>query len=104
MFKNKHLPFALCVFFASGMQITHAAVDCQIKVLKTVTDDMGNQFSKGQVIPVDIQRIQDKKVFYCAHGGSCIPARVKGVKTIALTNCKPGVKIGDQDRRLTALK
>lgn len=82
----------------------HSVIDCKISVISPVTDDMGHKWNKGEIVPVDIKRYEKKEIYFCSHGGSCIPESVNGKKVATLTNCKTGKKIDDEDYILKALK
>ncbi len=47
--------------------------DCQVRVLAPITDDLGNTWKTGSVLPVDIERDGPNGGAFCAHGGSCLP-------------------------------
>jgi len=87
-----------------GMHNAAAAVDCHIRIVAPVTDDLGNHWKRGQIVPVDIQRSQANHITYCAHGGSCFPAVTNQRQTARLTDCRAGKKIDDEDRVLIPLK
>lgn len=47
-----------------------ATPDCHIRIVREVTDDLGNTWRRGKILPVDIQRDDARGVSFCAHGGS----------------------------------
>lgn len=75
--------------------------ECQARVQRPVTDDMGHGWKPGDVVPVDIAREGGKGGQFCAHGGACLPRQTaEGQAALALTNCKVGPAIGGGDYRL----
>ena len=83
-------------------ETSHAASvpECQVIVLHSITDDIGNHWRPGQKLPVDIYRSGPDGGAYCAHGGSCLSRRVGGVQAVRLMYCHVGASIGGGDRRL----
>lgn len=77
-----------------------AVPECQLRVLRPVTDDLGNRWLPGKVLPVDIERTSVGAQFFCAHGGSCVPATADGVQAVRLLNCSIGDAIDGEDHRL----
>ena len=74
--------------------------ECQVRVLAPITDDLGNTWKTGSVLPVDIGREGPNGGAFCAHGGSCLP-RLSGSKPVlTLLNCKVGTALGGGDFRL----
>ncbi len=76
------------------------SLECQVRVLTPVTDDLGNHWEKGKVLPVDIERDDKNVQTYCASGGSCIPRLLSGKIAVSLLNCKVGPVLQGGDRRL----
>jgi hypothetical protein len=76
--------------------------DCQVRVIRPVTDDMGNRWAAGKLLSVSIMRRDASGTSYCAHAGSCIPQMVRGAQAVRLANCKPGTALGNSDYRLDA--
>lgn len=80
--------------YAAGPQ------ECKARVLVPVTDDMGNAWKTGSILPVNIARDGANGGTFCASGGSCLPRTVNGSKALVLLNCKVGPSLGDGDSRL----
>jgi hypothetical protein len=81
-----------------------SAPDCHVRVLHDVTDDLGNHWQVGRILPVTIERDDANGGEYCAHGGSCIPRKVDGAVAVKLTDCVVGPKIDATDYRLVHVK
>jgi hypothetical protein len=77
-----------------------AAPECQIRVLRPVTDDVGNVWQPGKTLPATIMRREAGHTSFCAHGGSCLPRMVEGKQAVRLIDCRPGPAIGNGDYRL----
>jgi hypothetical protein len=91
----------LCgVAVAKGLTNDTEQSECHVTVLRTVTDDLGNIWSTGKIIPVDIERDNSSGGSFCAHGGSCIPRRVGGLETVKLSDCQIGTEIMGNDHAL----
>ncbi len=73
---------------------------CQARVLVALTDDLGNTWKAGSVLPVDIKRDSPNGGALCAHGGSCLPRRVGAQPVLMLLNCTVGPEISEGDSRL----
>jgi hypothetical protein len=80
--------------------LAFAASECQVRVLRQVTDDVGNVWQPGKILPATIMRRQAGQTAYCAHGGSCLPRMVEGKQAVQLIDCRPGPAIGNGDYRL----
>lgn len=86
-----------------GMTMPAAAKpvrECQIRILRPVTDDMGHRWSAGRLLPVTIMRRDANGTSFCAHGGSCVPRMTRDGQAAQLVNCKPGEALGNGDFRL----
>ncbi len=92
--------FALPLLPLANPAVADAAPECQVLVLRPITDDIGNHWNPGQKLPVDIQRSGPNGGAYCAHGGSCLPGRIGGAEAVRLVNCRVGASIDSEDRRL----
>ncbi len=79
---------------ASGPQ------ECQVRVLASITDDLGTTWKTGSVLPVDIERDGPNGGAFCAHGGSCLPLLAAARPALTLLNCKIGPALGGGDFRL----
>ena len=80
------------------------APECQVRVLQPLTDDLGNHWQPGHVLPVTIERDNADGGAYCAHGGSCLPRKMNGHDSVKLMNCRIGEAIGGGDHRLSSTK
>lgn len=78
--------------------------ECRLRILSAVTDDVGNTWQPGKVLPVDIQRVDGKGVSFCAHGGSCIPRMSGNALASRLIDCRKGASIGGGDYSLIRLR
>ena len=76
------------------------ADECQMRVLQPVTDDLGNHWQPGQILPVTVRRGNSSVGAYCAHGGACVPLKIGGRSATRLINCQVGPSIGGSDRLL----
>ena len=76
---------------ASGPQ------ECQVRVLAPITDDLGDTWKTGAVLPVDIERDGPNGGAFCAHGGSCLPRLAGTQPVVTLLNCKVGPALGGGD-------
>lgn len=74
--------------------------ECHVIVVQDVTDDLGNRWKMGQVLPVDIARDSLPGGSFCAHGGSCIPRRAGSAQAARLTDCRVGALIDSSDHKL----
>jgi hypothetical protein len=74
--------------------------ECQVRILHPVDGDRGDHWRAGSMVAADILRRDGNGVSYCAHGGSCIPARVNGREVARLADCRQGKSIGGGDYRL----
>ncbi len=74
--------------------------ECKVRTLAPVTDDGGYRNPAATILPADILRRDAHGVSYCAHGGTCVPERVRGRQVARLINCRPGKSIGNGDYRL----
>ncbi len=86
-----------------GMTMPAAAKpvqECQIRILRPVTDDMGHRWSAGRLLPVTIMRRDANGVSFCAQGGSCVPRMKRNGQAAQLVNCRPGAALGNGDFRL----
>ena len=92
--------FLVAAVAAGLAQPASAQASCNIRILHGVTDDIGNRWRPGQILPVDIARDSTTGGAFCAHGGSCIPRRVAGTQAARLINCHIGALIGGNDHRL----
>lgn len=95
--KSAALVLALAI---AGTAHAEGIPECKIRVLRPVTDDIGNHWPIGKVLPVTIMRRDTNGLSFCAHGGSCVPRMVGGQQTAALVNCRPGASIGNGDYSL----
>lgn len=91
---------AASLALAALMPPAFAAPECQVRVLRTVTDDAGNVWQPGKTLPATIMRRQSGQTFFCAHGGSCLPRMAGGKQAVRLTDCRVGPSIGNGDYRL----
>jgi hypothetical protein len=80
--------------------VAFAAPECQVRVLRPVTDDVGNVWQPGKILPATIMRQQAGQTSFCAHGGSCLPRMVEGKQAVRLIDCRRGPAIGNGDYRL----
>lgn len=85
---------------AAVMPVALAAPECQIRVLQPVTDDVGNTWQPGKILPATILRREAGQTAFCAHGGSCLPRSAGGKQAVRLIDCKIGPSIGNGDYRL----
>ena len=76
--------------------------ECQVRVLQALTDDLGNYWKAGEVLPVDIARNGANGGVFCASGGSCLPRKLHGSDALTLLNCQLGPSLGNGDRTLVA--
>lgn len=74
--------------------------ECKVRTLAPVIDAGGYRNAAGKILPADILRRDEHGVSYCAHGGTCVPERVRGRQVVRLINCRPGKSIGNGDYRL----
>lgn len=91
-----------CLSFAVAITAGAAghAQSCQVRVLQPITDDLGNRWRPGQMLPVDIARDEAGRRSFCAHGGACMPVTANGSPSVRLTNCLVGGALGGGDYRL----
>jgi hypothetical protein len=90
-----NLPIALACLSVTTAVAAHETPECQIRVLRPVTDEMGNHWKPGQLLPVTSIQRDKNGVSFCAHGGSCVPRMASGGQAAQLVNCRPGKPLGD---------
>lgn len=91
------------IILSVGMTMPAAAKpvrECQIRILRPVTDDMGHRWSAGRLLPVTIIRRDANGTSFCAHSGSCVPRMTRNGQAAQLVNCRPGAALGNGDFRL----
>lgn len=76
---------------------------CHVAITQNVTDDLGNIWKAGQILPVDIARASPSGMSFCAHGGSRIPRRRGDTQAVRLLNCRVGVLIDGPDHELVPI-
>jgi hypothetical protein len=98
------IPYARAVVLLLALEVVtplaFAASECQVRVLRPVTDDVGNVWQPGKTLPATIARRQAGHTSFCAHGGSCLPGMVGGKRAVRLIDCRLGPSIGNGDYRL----
>jgi hypothetical protein len=91
----------LLALTTAGVANASEVPECQIRILHSVDGDRGDHWSAEKMVPADIMRRDRNGVSFCAHGGSCIPARANGREVARLVDCRQGRSIGNGDYRLT---
>ncbi|GAA0660049.1 hypothetical protein FHT00_002896 [Sphingomonas insulae] len=98
--KTASFCIALAALTMAGAADAATVPECMVRVLQPVTDDLGNRWDAGKLLPVTILRRDANGASYCTHGGSCIPRMRGAVQVVRLTNCRPGAALGHGDYRL----
>lgn len=93
----KILFFLVGLFAATSTTALAALPECKLMIDRTVVDDVGNTWQPGKILPVDIERDDPNGVSYCAHGGSCIPAKAQAGLAAHLIDCRKGAALGGGD-------
>ncbi|KQM23838.1 MULTISPECIES: hypothetical protein [unclassified Sphingomonas] len=96
---------ALAAILLTGLSGTaQATPECRVRILRPVTDDLGNRWRTGKILPTTLERETRGRTYFCAEHGSCIPATINRKPAARLLDCTRGRAVSPGDYLLVPVR